>query len=265
MPHRDDIGQRAEQALRAALRAALTEQAPSARREIRRAVLTAARRDRRWRPYRTLSARAATVLAVISLFAAAASAAAGTALPGEPGYRLKRAAERLTLSVLPAGAVEDPLAARFERRRPVELRRVSGKALDEAALEEALWEMGLEPPGGFGVKSDRAFDIIRRELDRLQGSPVRTPPGSGTGSGSDSGAEQPEGDQSRPATRQPHDRTDPADSAPGSSREPSAPASPGHGGQGDSAPRPGGSIDATSSAHEQPRQNGSTQGAGSRQ
>ncbi|MCL4078483.1 hypothetical protein MX659_02540 [Coriobacteriia bacterium Es71-Z0120] len=255
--------------LKAAVSAALTERAAEARRSVKRTVVTAARSDGRWRPYRLLSQRAAAAFAALALVAGGASVAVASAPPGSPAYALKRAAERMALEAVPAGALEDALRARFAERRAAEIRDLLRSGLDEEALRRALESMGVAPPSVSQDGEQSAFDVLRRELQRMEGGSTyepapgqdagQGPGGSSSPAGSGSGAGAPAGggtsgggsvqDGSSEATdqgsyqggsgsgRDSQEATPDADS--GSGESPSSPS----GGSGGSAQ--GGSTDAT--------------------
>lgn len=170
-----------EEALRSSLEAALLEGARHAKRAVRRRVLAAVREDARFKPYRVAAARASAMLVVVTVVASGASVAAAKAVPGQPAYALKRAAERTALAVLPEGALRDALARVFVQRRAYELRELMRAGLSDADLRAALESMGLAGP-----MADDPHDALRRELERIEPSTSAGP----THGGAAGGAEQ---------------------------------------------------------------------------
>jgi hypothetical protein len=254
MTKRDDMPV-SEIALKRAISAALTEGVMDARRSTKRALIEAARSDGRWTPHRRLSQRAAAAFTVVTLVASGASVAVAGGRPGSPAYALKRAAERMALEVVPDGALEDALQARFAERRAAEIRELLRSGMDEEALRRALTSTGIASPSPGHGGQESAADALRRELRRIEGGSTEGPATGGAESGAGAG-ESPssQGSGSRggaPATGDDaRDGSHESGTGGGAGSQPSTP-SPGPGpggspnGAGDGAASPGSSRETT--------------------
>jgi hypothetical protein len=120
---------------------------------------------KQWRARRALTIAAAAALSVV-LLGGSAVAASSSALPGDPLYGIKRAAERLDLAVHGNAGAQARLHLSFAERRLTELsalleRRKSGESVDIGAAMSAYRDEVAH------VQSDAAEAALGADYDAL--------------------------------------------------------------------------------------------------
>ena len=145
-----------------------------ARIAVRRSVMAAARHDARTRPFTLASHRLAAAITAVTVLGGGVAYASSTALPGQPLYAVKRAAEDVAVFLLPPGELERGLLVRLAGRRAAETADLAAHGATSARIQRALDELGLAVDAAASADGPLGAEEIGLIERQAEGAPAQT-------------------------------------------------------------------------------------------